>query len=142
MSTEENKTIVRRLMQDGFGRGDMKAIDELVAADFVSREGDERRTVGIDGFKEVVMAFRTAFPDGRMDIEDVIAEGEKVITWAYFVGTHQGPLEGMSPTGRQVKVRDVDLFILKDGKVTESWTHFDQLGMMQQLGAFGGDPEG
>ncbi len=76
--------------------------------------------VGLEGFKEMVSAFRMAFPDERMVMEDVIAEGNKVITWAYIVGTHEGPLEGIPATGKRVKVKDVDLFRIENGKVVES----------------------
>ena len=134
MSTEENKAIIRRLPEDGINVGDERVIDELIAPTFMSREDGSMRALGIEGFKEIVAMFRTAFPDGRFVIEDIIAEGDKVVTWAYFTGTHQGPLEELPPTGRRVRVKDVDLYRLEDGKVVESWAHLDQPGMLQQLG--------
>jgi steroid delta-isomerase-like uncharacterized protein len=142
MSAESNKSAVRRLMEEGVNAGDEGVIDELVATNFMTGAPDALQPAGAQGFKKVAADFRTAFPDGKFVIEDLVAEGDKVVFWGYFTGTHQGPLEGVPPTGRQVKVRDVDLFILRDGKVIESWTHFDESGMMQQLGVFGGgEPE-
>jgi steroid delta-isomerase-like uncharacterized protein len=134
MSTETNKAIVRRLLEESTGPGADRVIDELVASNFRTHEGEEAKEVGIEGFKQLAASFRTAFADGKFVIEDMVAEGDKVVTWAHFIGTHTGPLEGMPPTGQRVKVKDVDLFRLENGKVVETWTHFDQLGMMHQLG--------
>lgn len=133
MSTEQNKALVRRLIEEGINRGNERVIEELVAPNFVTRE-ESMRAVGLEGFKEMVSSFRTAFPDGRMVIDDVVAEGDTVITWAYFTGTHRGPLEGIPPTGKPVKVKDVDRFRIKNGKVVESSTTFDRLDMLRQLG--------
>lgn len=141
MSTEQNKPLVRRLIEEGFNKGNERVIDELVAPNFATRE-ESMRAVGLAGFKEMVAAFRTAFPDARMTIEDVIAEGDKVITWAYLTGTHRGPLEGIPPTGKRVKVKDVDLFRIEQGKVVESSTTFDRLGMLKQLGVISVPEEG
>ncbi len=136
MSPEENKSRVIRLIQEGINRGNESVIDELVAPTF-SSEG-EMAAAGSEGFKALAAAFRTAFPDGQLEIQDILAEGDKVITWAVFTGTHNGPLEGIPPTGKKVSVKDVDLYRLQDGKVVSMRAHFDQLGMMQQLGVLGG----
>jgi steroid delta-isomerase-like uncharacterized protein len=131
--SEQNKAVVRRLLEEGFNKGNEQVIDELVAPNYATRE-EEVRQIGREGFKELTAAFRTAFPDGRMVIEDIIAEGNRVVTWAYFTGTHRGPLEGIPPTGRRVKVKDADLFRVENGRVVESSTTFDRLGMLKQLG--------
>jgi steroid delta-isomerase-like uncharacterized protein len=141
MSAEDNKAIVRRLLEEGLNKGDNKVIEELVASNFKSREDESTRTLGVEGYKEEAGIFHTAFPDGRLTIEEMVAEGDNVVTWMWFTGTHEGPLEGIPPTGRKVKVRDVDLYRLEHGKVVESWAHFDQLGMMKQLGALGAGAE-
>lgn len=129
------------MIEEGFNKGNERVIDELVAPNFATRE-ESMRAVGLAGFKEMVSAFRTAFPDARMTIEDVIAAGDKVITWAYFTGTHRGPLEGIPPTGKRVKVKDVDLFRIEQGKIVESSTTFDRLGMLKQLGVISVPEEG
>ena len=141
MSTETNKAVVRRLLEQSTGPQADSVIEELVAPNFRTHEGDDAQEVGVEGFKQLAASFRTAFADGKFVIEDMVAEGDKVVTWAYFIGTHTGPLEGMPPTGQRVKVKDVDLFRLEGGKVVETWTHFDQLGMMQQLGMAGAESE-
>jgi steroid delta-isomerase-like uncharacterized protein len=136
MSANENKERVKRLIEEGLNRGNESVIDELIAPNFVSAE-DSMSAEGLDGFKAIAAAFRTAFPDGRLTIQDIIAEGDNVVTWAIFIGTNQGPLENIPPTGKAVRVKDVDLWRLENGKVVEARTHFDQLGMMQQLGLLG-----
>lgn len=139
--SEQNKAIVRRLIEEGINRGNEAVFDELVAPNFVVQEG-EMRAVGLEGFKEMVATFRTAFPDAHMTIEDITAEGNKVITWGYFTGTHRGPLGGIPPTEKRVKVKDVDLFRIENGKVVESATTFDRLGMLKQLGVISVPEEG
>ena len=141
MSAESNKAAVRRLMEEGVNRGDDAVIDQYVSPDFMTREGESMSAAGAEGFKELAAVFRTAFPDGRFIIEDILAEGDKVVTWASFTGTHEGPLQGIPPTGRRVKVKDIDLYRLENGKIVELWAHFDQLSMLQQLGVMGGAEE-
>jgi steroid delta-isomerase-like uncharacterized protein len=136
MSADENKARIRRLLEEGMNKGNESVIDELIAPNYVSAD-EAMSAVGPEGFKAIVSGFRTAFPDGQLVIQDIIAEGDTVITWGIFKGTHQGPLEGFPPTGKQVTVKDVDLWRLEHGRVVESRTHFDQLGMMRQLGVLG-----
>lgn len=134
-----NKAVVRRLIEEGMNNGNARVIEELVAPNFMAREEEEMRMLGVDGFKELLGVYRTAFPDMKLTIEEVIAEGDKVITWATFTGTHKGPLQTLPATGRPVKVKDVDLFRVQNGKVVEIRTNFDQWGLMKQLGVI---PEG
>ena len=141
MSAESNKAAVRRLMEEGVNGGDDAVIDQYVSPDFMTREGESMSAAGPEGFKDLAAVFRTAFPDGRFIIEDILAEGDKVVTWASFTGTHEGPLQGIPPTGRRVKVKDIDLYRLENGKIVELWAHFDQLSMLQQLGVMGGAEE-
>ena len=133
MSTEQNKQLVMRLIEEGFNQGREAVIDELVSPRYRSQE-EGMAAEGSAGVKELVGSFRTAFPDFRLRVEHVLAEGDKVMTWAIFTGTHTGPMEALPPTGKKVIVKDVDLWRLEGGKVVESWAHFDQPGLLQQLG--------
>lgn len=136
MATDENKARIRRLLEEGMNNGNEGVIDELIAPDYVSAD-EGMSAVGPEGFKAVVSGFRAAFPDAQLFIQDIIAEGDTVITWAIFKGTHLGPLEGIPPTGKEVTVTDVDLWRLAHGRVVETRTHFDQMGMLYQLGVYG-----
>jgi steroid delta-isomerase-like uncharacterized protein len=137
--TEANKTVVRRLIEEAMNKPNDRVVEELIDPRFVAREQEEMRMLGVEGFKELLGVYRTAFPDMRLTIEEIVAEGDKVITWATFTGTHQGPLQSLPATGRSVKVKDVDLFVVRNGKIVESRTNFDQWGLMKQLGVI---PEG
>jgi len=141
MSTEQNKQLVRRLIEEGFNQGREAVIDELVSPKYRSQE-EGMEAMGSEGLKELMRSFRTAFPDLHLQVEHILAEGDKVMTWAVFTGTHLGPLEAVPPTGKKVMVKDVDLWKLEGGKVVESWAHFDQPGLLQQLGVLAMAEEG
>jgi len=137
--SESSKALVRRLIEEGMNNGNERVIEELIAPNFTAHEQEEMRMIGVDGFKELLGVYRTAFPDMRLTIEEIVAEGDKVVTWATFTGTHRGPLQSLPATGKAVKVKDVDMFRVQAGKVAEAWTNFDQWGLMKQLGVV---PEG
>lgn len=141
MSTEQNKQLVMRLIEEGFNQGREVVIDELVSPKYRSQE-EGMSAEGSAGLKELLGSFRTAFPDFRLQVEHILAEGDKVMTWAVFTGTHLGPLEAVPATGKKVMVQDVDLWQIQDGKVVESWAHFDQLGLLQQLDVLAMSEEG
>jgi steroid delta-isomerase-like uncharacterized protein len=104
-----------------------------VAPTFVSNE-EGMGGAGQEGFIEVVRMYRTAFPDMRLDVQFYVAEGDLVVTWGSIGGTHKGPLEGIPATGKSVRVKDVDLWRVENGKLAETWSHLDQAGLMRQLG--------
>ncbi len=84
--------------------------------------------------KKRATLYRTAFPDLRLTIEDIIAEGETVMArWSYR-GTHKGDLSGIAPTGKQFNISGVTIARLLNGKIAEGWVNWDALGLMQQLG--------
>jgi steroid delta-isomerase-like uncharacterized protein len=136
MSTEENKALARREIEEIFSaNGNLDAADEIYAPDYISHqpagEGDIR---GVEAIKEFAAGIREAFPDTEVTIEDQIAEGDKVVTRYTSRGTHQGELWGIAPTGRKVEVSSVSTNRTEGGKIVEHWTCADRLGMMQQLG--------
>ena len=135
MSAEENKAIVRRFVEEVQNRGDLAALDELCAPDFVNHSAPPGVPPTRDGLEQLTALFRRAFPDGRMGIEEMLAEGDRVATRKTFRGTHQGDLMGLPPTGRRVEIGLIDIVRVVDGRVVEHWNAVDNLGMMQQLGA-------
>lgn len=90
---------------------------------------------GPEGVRQLANVFHTAFPDLRLDVEDVIAEGDKMLVRLAIRATHQGELMGVAPTGKEVDVPVLDLFRILDGRLVEHWAAVDNLGMMQQIGA-------
>jgi steroid delta-isomerase-like uncharacterized protein len=133
MSTEDNKAIVRRFIEEVIGQGNLTVVDELLAAGYTYHApGMEVRDP--DGMKQVFMMLRTAFPDWYETTEDLIAEGNKVVFRVTGRGTHKGDFMGIPPTGKQVTMSGIDIVRIEGGKLVEHWANFDQMGMMQQLG--------
>ena len=131
----ENKTIARRLLEEAFNAGNVDVVDELVAAEFVNHDAAmPEPMVGIEAAKANIAGYREAFPDLRLTIEQQVAEGEFVTTRWSARGTHQGNLMGMAATGKQATVTGITLDRIVDGRFVESWTNWDTLGLMQQLG--------
>ena len=132
--SEQNKAIVRRLMEGCFNTGDLAVIDELCSTDYVSHDpGQDVR--GPEEFRQQGTMYRTAFPDDiQVTIKDQIAEGDMVVTRWTGGGTHKGQMMDIPPTGNYVTVTGIDISRIESGKIVESWSNFDQLGMMQQLG--------
>lgn len=134
MSLEANKAIARRFLEEVVNKGNQAVADELVAVDFVDHNPLPGLPPGREGFKLSFVAFRGAFPDMNYAIEDVVAEGDRVVVRRRATGTHRGELMGIPPTGKHIVVAGVDIFRVKEGKLAELWLSWDQLGMMQQLG--------
>jgi steroid delta-isomerase-like uncharacterized protein len=131
----ENKAIARRLLEEAFNSGNLDVVDELVAPEFVNHDAAlPEPTTGIEATKASIAGYRDAFPDLRLTIEQQVAEGEFVTTRWSARGTHQGDLMGMAATGKQATVTGITLDRIVEGRFVESWTNWDTLGLMQQLG--------
>jgi steroid delta-isomerase-like uncharacterized protein len=134
--SEENKALVRRYFEEIWDEGNLELIDELFTTNFVrhgptATEGEVR---GLEDFKGLVSMYRSAFPDLRVPIEDLIAEGERVVSRWTARGTHQGELMGMAPSGNQASVTGIIVDRIEGGKIEEEWVDYDTLRLMQQIG--------
>ena len=134
MTTETNKAIIRRIVEEIENRDNLALIDELLAPNFVNHTPAPGLPPDGEGIKQLLSMYRAALPDGSMTIEDMIAEGDKVATRKTYRGTHQGEFLGIPPTGRHVTVGLIDIMHIVDGKVVEHWNVGDDLSMLQQLG--------
>jgi steroid delta-isomerase-like uncharacterized protein len=136
MSGEESKAVVRRLIEDVWTGGNVRIVDDVLAASFVrfgpTAEGEVR---GREGYKRLVTTYRTAYPDLRIRLEDQVADSAQVVTRWTASGTHRGALMGIEPTGKAVNVAGVIIDRVVDGKVETEWAFYDVMGMLQQLGA-------
>lgn len=133
MSVETNKAVAQQFYAEVFSAGNLNLIDELFAVTFVDRDpGNPFQSR--EGLKQFVSMYRGAYPDLHITIEDMIAEGDKLVVRFIARGTHKGTLMGIPPTGRQVTVTGIDILRFEDGKMAEHWGNQDILGMMQQLG--------
>ena len=138
--TMDHATTLRRFY-DLINAGDVDGFGELLADDFVEHE----ETPGLAPTKEGVKAFFrmyiAAFPNLRMDPEDVLASGDKVVARVRATGTHEGEFMGMPATGKSIDVQAIDIVRFgDDGLAREHWGVFDVMGMMQQLGVVPGPP--
>lgn len=125
MREEENKAVVRRLWEEVWNRADLAVADRIFDAAYAAHE------------KAFVPVVRAAFPDSHHTIEDLIAEGDKVVTRFTRHGTHRGEFMGVPPTGRRVAVGGIWIHRLEAGRIVEGreWGQVDWLGLLQQLGA-------
>jgi len=134
MSTEDNKALVNRYFNAAWNQGNPAVIDELFAANFHAHNPGVPNGGSREGFKQFNSVFRSAFPNLRISQDDVIAEGDQVVTRFTVHGTHQGELQGIPPTGKQMTITGIEIVRVSGGKIVEAWVEFDQLGMLQQLG--------
>jgi len=130
MSLEENKAIVRKVVEE-VNKQNLAIIDELVSPDYVDHEHQLR---GLEGFKQFMTIEFKGFPDFRMTIEDMIAEGDKV--WVRFkeTGTHKGEFRGLAPTDKKFTEAAVYISRIVDSKIVEEWYIVDELDFLKQLG--------
>jgi steroid delta-isomerase-like uncharacterized protein len=132
---ESNKQLSRRVNDEVWNEGKINLIDELVSADFVNHSAPPGLPADREGFKQFVGMYRAAFPDVQITIEDILAEGDRVMTRWSATGTHKGKLLGIPPTNKKVTVTGMSENRISGGKIVEQWNEFDDLGMLQQIGA-------
>lgn len=135
MTTEENKAMARRFIEEVANRGDFSVVDERIAPDFEVRDAVIPVAPGPEGVKQVFGAMRSAFPDLHETVEDVLADEDRVMVRWSARGTHQGAFAGIPPTGNEVTWRGIFILRVANGKFVEMWQLHDQLGLLQQLGA-------
>lgn len=134
MSEKENEALAREAVE-AFNRGDLDAAGRLFTADYVDHDPSRAGLpTGPEGVKQAWSMMRAAFPDLHFTIEDMIAEGDKVVARFTMSGTHQGEFMGIAATGNRITITGIDIARFENGKGVEHWANQDDLGMMQQLG--------
>jgi steroid delta-isomerase-like uncharacterized protein len=140
---EENKAIFRRYVEELGNEGNFDLADEIFDHYLAHQSDGTTLERGPEDVKRFMGEFRSAFPDFHSTIEDMVAEGDKVVTRWMARGTHQGEFRGIAPTGKEIEMTGIGIFRFStEGKVVESWDAMDQLGMMQQLGVVEQQPSG
>ncbi len=140
MTPETNKTLVRHFMERTFNEGDLTIVEEALVPEGI----DHQEPLGTNfatHLKEVITMLRTAFPDLHFEIHAMLAEGELVAFRSTMTGTHRGPFQGLSPTGKQVSVAHMHFVHLVNGKTSDLWHVWDTAGLMRQLGAATPQPQ-
>ena len=136
--SEENKATLRRWFEEVWNKGQAEAIDELFAADgtahgLADETGESLR--GPAGFKPFFQKFLDAFPDIKVTVDDMVAEGDKVAARCSVRGMHQGDALGFAATKQPVEFTGICIVRIRDGQIVEAWNNFDFMTMYQQLGA-------
>ena len=134
MSKEQNAAALGKFAE-AVNTGRYELFDEVVAHDSVDHDPAAGQVPGPQGYRALFTEMRAAFPDMTVEVAELV-EGEDDIAFAYtFKGTHNGPLMGIPPTGKTVRIRGMQISKFRDGKMVERWGSSDQLGMLQQIGA-------
>ena len=136
MSIEENKAIARRWLEQIWDKGSLAAMDELLTTNFVFNYAAPGMASDREGYKQTVTMYRTVSPDMHYAVDDIVAEGHKVVVRWTGRGTHKGDLMGIAPTGKQVTITGISILRITGGKIVEEWGEMNMLGALQQLGAF------
>ena len=133
---DPNKTVARRLAEEVFSQGNLRTFDEILAPDYVNHNMPVPGIPGTkDGFRQIVVATRQAFPDVHVTIQDMVAEGDSVVFRDTVQATSRGAFFGVPANGRRLAWTEIHFLRVRGGQIAEHWTNFDQLGILQQLGA-------
>ena len=135
MSLEDNKALFRRWFEEVVNANDYSKVEELLAPHYRAHFPGVPEAIDRDGHKGMVELFAAAFPDWEEQIQDVVAERDRVVLRVTAGGTHEGEFQGIEPTGQAVTISGVGVARVENGQIAESWWEFDGLGLMTQLGA-------
>ena len=131
MTTDDNKALVQQFFEQVINQRNLAALDQFVPPGGVNHTvppGMPQET------NQLVGQYLNAFPDGQVTVEDLLADGDKVVAHVSFHGTHQGALRGIAPTGKPITLMGIHIFRIANGKVVEHWGLMDRLAALQQLG--------
>jgi steroid delta-isomerase-like uncharacterized protein len=134
MPQGNNVSLFRMLIEEGFNKGNLSALDGLVTPDFKERQNGINPPT-LEGLKHSINGLRTAFPDLNLIIEDIVIDDDRIWARIKARGTHRGSMMGLPPSGKAITVDVIDVCRFADGKIAEHWGVADRLGMMQQIGA-------
>jgi len=132
---ETNKAVALRLANEVFSQGNLRTFDEIFADGYVNHTMPVPGVPGTkDGFKQLVLATRAAFPDVRVDVKDVVAEGDFAVFRDVVHATSRGEFMGVPPNGKRIEWTEIHFLKIVGGRIVEHWANFDQVGILRQLG--------
>jgi steroid delta-isomerase-like uncharacterized protein len=133
---EQNKQLYRRFLQEVFNEGRMETADELLSPSYVFHDAPPGApNEGSQAVKQAASMFRAAFPDLKISVDELVAEGDKVCARATTRGTHRGTIFEVPATGKTVTITGLTMVRISDGQITDSWVKNDVVGLLKQLGA-------
>ncbi len=131
---EANKALIRRNFEVIWTQGNLAVVEELFAPEYVGHIATLSKAVcGIDAFKQLIMMYHFSFPDTRFEIQEQVAEGNKVATRWIAYGTHKGEFMGISPSGEAMSVTGMSFHRIENGRIQESWDDWDALSVLQHM---------
>ena len=133
MSTEENKAVFRKLIDEA-NKKDLKGLERVYSPNLVYHGTGEKANASQQDYIQLVSAFWAAFPDIKLTTDDLMAEGDKVSYRVTAEGTHKAAFRGIPATNKAINVRAIGVVRISGDQIVEEWENFDELGMMQQLG--------
>ena len=133
MSAEQNKLLIGKLFAEGLNQRNFAIIDEIIGDEYVNHMMPDAK--GPEGMRQVLGMFFDAFPDMKITVEHIIADGDILATRGHFTGTNNGSFMGAPASGKQIRAEYVDFWKMKDGKAVENWVQMDVMGIMMQIGA-------
>jgi steroid delta-isomerase-like uncharacterized protein len=134
MTIEQDKLVVRDFIDSLFTKGDLGAVDQYLAEDFVNHDPPVGVSADREGMRAAGAMFRDAFPDWHSDVELLIGEGDIVVERFTASGSHRGEIFGVAPSGRSISLSGINIFRVRDGRIVERWGRLDELGLFRQLG--------
>jgi predicted ester cyclase len=128
-----NKELVRRFYKEVYGDWNMALVDEIVSPRFISHDWPKGSPTGPQGFRNFYSAIRSAVPDARYEVDDLVAEGDKVVVRWRLLGIHKGEFRGIAPTGRAIALKGIAIYRVDDGKLMERWVVTDLYGLLEEI---------
>jgi len=130
-----NKELVRQFYKDVYVDWNMSRADEVVSPQFTSHDWPEGGPTGPQAFRHYYSAFRSAVPDARYEVDDLIAEGNRVVVRWRMLGTHKGAFRGIAPTGRPIVLKGIAIYRVEGGQLMERWVVSDLYGALEEIRA-------
>ena len=132
-----NETLCRRSIEDIFNKGKFESADEIFAKNYTDHDPYTPKEFGRgpECARKVAKMYRTAFPDLKVTIEELFSDGDDVVMRWTAEGTHKGELKGVKPSNKKVRITGINIDRVSEGHIVDSWSSWDALGMMQQIGA-------
>ena len=137
--TDSIKERARAFIEEAWSKGNLAIVDEMLAPDYVNHSPLESdQPAGRDGYKRAIVTLRTGFPDLTSTVEEVLVEGDRVVTRYTAKGTHLGTFQGVAPTGKRIEAGGTTIDRYAGGRIVETWDSFDLLAVYRQIGVFSG----
>jgi steroid delta-isomerase-like uncharacterized protein len=130
-----NKALLSRFYKEVYVDWNMTLVDEVLSPRFTSHDWPDDSGTGPQVFRDYYAAIRSAVPDARYEVDDLIAEGDRVVVRWTLRGTHRGAFGGIAPTGRPIALKGIAIYRVQDGKLMERWVVSDLHGMLEEIGA-------